>query len=602
VNPFLSALDELKSFATKAGRGPKRKLTSEPMVERTRADLIAAGMDPDMVRSMMTGNKGAAVPLREINQAVRNRLALRAEPRTTPGPNASEEEWAQWGAQHGVNMTRTPEQSLGISDVTSRREIQVPGGLEGKFTIPDLFWLKGNNFDPNALPTDTHNALMQKFMRSYERPGEADPVDIFNALNFSLMSPNAPLTPNEFLAARTRVRNPDELAQLALQAGDPNVAQTLDRAAGVGAASRGGMGVMGTANIGNQPELASLALRRPDIFKAGPGEDVRDVTFRVMNQVPGLSQKTASLGTPFLDLAAGNTSAVDLHMIRNMYPRMLQEEGEVGDAFRTRMAGLLKVDKDTLQEAIAANPGKAEDAAINVIGGTTPSAVYRSKRTGELAAGADPRVSPERLAYEPDKITDFNPFYKRIMDYVDESRGPNPDLPLFMEQWRLWDKYRGRVEPHEFAHPDWRNLPKQSWEEMQQALQAHKNAGYLGNKPVMQEADWRQLYYGKADPALLAGVAGTGAAAAAAPAFFQNEPGDTSQAMAELETQRRRASLGSQMSHQPFEVPAPAQAVAGAVQGALEPVNLLAAYLTPRQLDDPNAMRFNPKTGQWELP
>jgi hypothetical protein len=255
------------------------------------------------------------------------------------------------------------------------------------------------------------------------------------------------------------------------------------------------------------------------MFKPQAGESIRDVTLRIMNQVPGLSQKTASLGTPWLDLLNANTSAVDLHMIRNHWDRLMTDP-DVGDAFVKRMAGLLKVDAtpEAIRAAAKANPAAVEKKAISVVGGSGPTQVYRDKKTGELVGGQRPQVSPDKLAYEPKQISDFGPFYKKVVQYVDESRGPNPKLPLFPEQWRLWDTYRGRVEPHEFAHPDFRKLPKQSFSEMQDALSAHKSAGYTGKKPVMRKSDWRKLYYGKADPqllALLAAGAGGGAVALA---------------------------------------------------------------------------------------
>lgn len=155
-----------------------------------------------------------------------------------------------------------------------------------------------------------------------------------------------------------------------------------------------------------------------------------------------------------------------------------------------------------------------EDAAINVIGGTDNSRIYRTK-DGKLNNIPD-AVLPEKLAFEPKNFQEFNPFYNKVVDYVDESRGPNPVLELFPEQWRKWDVYRQRVEPHEFAHPDFRKLPKQSFTEMQDSLTAHKEAGYTqSNDPVMKHMDWRKLYYGNADPALLGGVAiGAGGAAA----------------------------------------------------------------------------------------
>jgi hypothetical protein len=480
-------------------------------VPRNAAALKAAvGNEPDIIRSLLGvpeyKNTGV-IPQSAIDEALMTRQLMKAQPATTPGRKASVDEWKQWGEKHGVNMTLTEPQSLGITDLTSKREIKIPGGLEGKFTIPDMFWMKANNIDPAALPKKTHDALMQKLIRTHEVENP-DQVDVFNRLNFALLSPNAPLTPNEFLAQRMRLTNMEELQALAGRVGEPGLSRTAQEQTGVQAAARGGMGVLGTADLKNQAMLAKLVLDKPEMFQMAPGETMRDVTMRVMNQVPGLGPKTASLGTPWLNLEKANTSAVDLHMIRNSYERMLNDP-LVGDAFRQRMAGKLGVEPTA--EAILGLPTKkVEKAAIDVIGGSSMAKNYRLA-SGELNAIPD-IAAPGRLAYEPKQLTDFNPFYKRVVDYVDESRGPNPVLELFPEQWRKWDVYRQRLEPHEFAHPDYRSLPRQSWQEMKDALAAHKEAGYTqARNPVMKETDWRNLYYGKVDPTLLPGLAGVAA-------------------------------------------------------------------------------------------
>jgi hypothetical protein len=480
-------------------------------VPRNAAALKAAvGNEPDIIRSLLGvpeyKNTGV-IPQSAIDEALMTRQLMKAQQATTPGRKASVDEWKQWGEKHGVNMTLTEPQSLGITDLTTKREIKIPGGLEGKFTIPDMFWMKANNIDPAALPKATHDALMQKLIRTHEVENP-DQVDVFNRLNFALLSPNAPLTPNEFLAQRMRLTNMEELQALAGRVGEPGLSQTAQQQTGVQAAARGGMGVLGTADLKNQAMLAKLILDKPEMFQMAPGETMRDVTMRVMNQVPGLGPKTASLGTPWLNLEKANTSAVDLHMIRNSYERMLNDP-LVGDAFRERMAGKLGVEPTA--EAILGLPTKrVEKAAIDVIGGSSMEKKYRLA-SGELNAIPDV-AAPGRLAYEPKQLTDFNPFYKRVVDYVDESRGPNPVLELFPEQWRKWDVYRQRLEPHEFAHPDYRSLPRQSWQEMKDSLAAHKEAGYTqARNPVMKETDWRNLYYGKVDPTLLPGLAGAAA-------------------------------------------------------------------------------------------
>ena len=488
------ALDSVRAKIEKTG------------IVRSKSNLMdVVNGEEDIANSILTNpafKMTGVIPRSVVDDALATRTRMKAEPATTPGANGTTREWEEWGKKHNVNMTLTEPKSLGITDLTSKREVKIPGGLEGTFTIPDMFWLKANNIDPASLPKDVHDGLMKKLIRTHkvETP---DQVDVFNRLNFALLSPNAPLTPNEFLAQRMRLTNLDELQTLAGRVDEPGLSRTAQEQTGVQAAARGGMGVLGTADLSNQAMLAKLILDKPEMFQMAPGETMRDVTIRVMNQVPGLGPKTASLGTPWLNLEKANTSAVDLHMIRNSYERML-EDPMVGEAFTQRMAGKLKV--EPTPKSVLAVPEKVrEEAAIDVIGGSSLSKKYRTK-TGELNAIPD-IATPEKLAYEPKQLQDFNPFYKRVVDYVDESRGMNPELELFPEQWRKWDIYRQRIEPHEFAHPDYRELPRQSWTEMRDALTAHKEAGYTqADNAVMAPTDWRKLYYGSIPPAAAIGA------------------------------------------------------------------------------------------------
>jgi hypothetical protein len=501
-------LDLSTKEKTQALDSVRAKIEKTGIVRKKSNLMDVMNGEEDIANSILTNpafKMTGVIPRSVVDDALLTRTRMKAEPATTPGANASNQEWKAWGEKHGVNMTLTEPKSLGITDLTTKREVQIPGGLEGTFTIPDMFWMKANNIDPASLPKETHDALMKKLIRTHkvETP---DQVDVFNRLNFALLSPNAPLTPNEFLAQRMRLTNMDELQALAGRVDEPGLSRTAQEQTGVQAAARGGMGVLGTADLGNQAMLAKLILDKPEMFQMAPGETMRDVTIRAMNQVPGLGPKTASLGTPWLNLEKANTSAVDLHMIRNSYERML-DDPLVGKAITQRMAEKLGV--EPAPESILAVPEKVrEKAAIDVIGGSSLAKNYRLK-SGELNQIPD-IATPDKLAYEPKQIQDFNPFYKRVVDYVDESRGMNPELELFPEQWRKWDIYRQRIEPHEFAHPDYRALPRQSWTEMRDALTAHKQAGYTqADNPVMAPTDWRKLYYGSIPPI---GAIGVGAA------------------------------------------------------------------------------------------
>lgn len=468
-------------------------------VDRSSKVLKALLPGEEDIMTSLQGIKGyevaKAVPAYAVKEAKVKRAKLREEPPTTPGANASEKEWQDWGKQFGVDMTLSKPVSLGISDPVAKREVKIPGGLEGTFTIPDMFWMKANNVNPAALPKDVHDKLMLKFIRTHT-VAEPDEVDIFNRLNFALLSPNAPLTSNEFLAMRARIRDKDELERLAARSGEEGLSKKMAEELGVQSGAKGGMGVLGTADLANQAELARMILQKPEMFMIQPGETMRDVTMRVMNQVPGLGPKTASLATPWLDLERANTSAVDLHMIRDATPRLLTDP-DVGPAFRARMGKLLGVEPTV--EAILAQPAnKVQEKAVQIVGGSDVSKVYRTK-TGALNEIPEAAL-PEKLVYEPSALSNFNPFYSKVVEYVDESRGANPVLELFPEQWRKWDVIRERIEPHEFAHPDYRKLPKQSFSEMKAASDEHTAAGYRGQRPVMDETDWRKLYYGSLAP------------------------------------------------------------------------------------------------------
>jgi len=429
-------------------------------------------------------------------------------------------------------------------------EVLIPGGLEGKFTIPDLFWIKGNNFDPNRLPDDVHTELMRKMIRTYDTP--KDEVDIFNALNFALQSPGTQLTTNLFGGARTRVRDIDELRELAARAEGPLGARQSDELfnqmvdeKGMGMIALGGLGLKSTPNIGNSAMLAKLILEKPEMFRAAPGETLRDVALRVQNQAPGFAAKASQLGVPWSDLTNADVSAVDLHMMRQAYPRLMADP-EVGKDFRERIAATMNnalenpnKANEPLREALSAHEGKVSPEEVEQLIAEMPksisngvlqgaiqspqSYVYRDKKTGKLGSKhrdtgvwqeIPESVQPDKLAYEPKKFNQPNPVYMKAMELIAEDMAEN--FALFPEQWRKWDRYRKRFEPHEIMHPDYRKLPRSSFAEMMASLHEHNRLGYKGKKGQIKErGDWRKLYYGETDPMLLAAMGGGGLGAAA---------------------------------------------------------------------------------------
>lgn len=480
----------------------------------TPADVKAATMhEPDMAPSFLQNRKGdpsmkgAPIDYNELAPALELRAKYRAEPNTTPGPKGTDAEWQAYGEAHGVNMTVTPPQEVAPG-------VQIPGGLEGKFTIPDLFWMKANNFNPKDLPPGMHEALMNKIMRTYAREEMTNPpVDMFNRLVFGQMSPNAPLLQNEALASRLRVTNIDELKRIAYGHGS-DVTELF----GLQAAGKGGMGLRGTPDPNAVRELARILVEHPEAFEKRAGETTRDVALRMMNSIPLMSQKTASLSAPLLDIIRGSTSAVDLHVIRNNW-RAIMRDPKFGPDFVKQLAEKFKVEPNykAIEAAYDAKPGRGLEVVRSIV--ERKSGGKMRVKGGKVNPRA-PQAIQDGTIPEPANFQDFGPLYDRFSQEL--SKEHIGDLPVFANQWAKWDTYRGRFEPHEFQHPDYAKLPKQSWSELKRSVEQQRKAGFAkksGLPDKKYEGTWKDLYYGKADPDLLKWIAGGGAAAAlAAPA------------------------------------------------------------------------------------
>ena len=518
----------LDSFG--GGLGTVRKVVSraapkvaapvaEGMLPRTRDALKAAGVEPDMIEPLMrdTAYK-EGFPKEFIDRSMKNRASYRAQPATTPGPNASEDEWAKWGEQFGLSNFRVTEPvSTGVSDVLHKREIKIPGGTEGTFTIPDLFYLKGNTFNPDALPQDVGDAIYKKLFRTYQPDPNIpmSPENLFTTHAFGQLSPEANLTPNIMQAMMQRPRNMDELSRIAGQASMSDAERTA--LYGAQAKGKGGMGIRGNPKFSDQPPLAAAILAKPDMFYAAPGETMRDVSARMSNQIPGLSQKTGGLTSYMTDLNKGDSAAIDVHHMREFIPKLLRREGVGADflADSNRLLGTNYTPDELIarMELERVNPTMAQTTLEKVRGlvETTEGGKYRYK-TGELndVVKNHPAIQPERLMYEPKDVQVPGRYYEEMLNIMGEEKSPN--FNLGPGQWRKWDPVRARLEPHEFLHPDYQKLPRSSWSEMYDALNAHSNAGFLANtkngtKLPIATTDWRKLYYGNANPQLLGGMA-----------------------------------------------------------------------------------------------
>lgn len=101
---------------------------------------------------------------------------------------------------------------------------------------------------------------------------------------------------------------------------------------------------------------------------------------------------------------------------------------------------------------------------------------------------------------------------------INRKNAHDKGLSVFLEQWRLWDQYRGRLEPHEVMFPEIAMLPRMGHEDVAAALERHKDLRYLDGKlPKVgrTERPMELAYWG---------LAGLGGGVAAAKGKEKQEP------------------------------------------------------------------------------
>jgi hypothetical protein len=124
------------------------------------------------------------------------------------------EDWGAFGQQHGVPMGPATnaefEASLVPYKTASGREFTVPGGVEDAnkpMTYYDLLHLKAQGIDPNDLDPDLHRQLHNRMVNAVTPAyGQLGKEGIYNRFLMGLLSPNNPLTPNEFAVAATMAK------------------------------------------------------------------------------------------------------------------------------------------------------------------------------------------------------------------------------------------------------------------------------------------------------------------------------------------------------------------------------------------------------------
>lgn len=540
------------------------------------ANLIGAGVTPKLVAAAgplarkfvpkvageaLNLGRTAAVPVTDAaNVAKASTITPKVSAR---GPDLNTEEGvAAFQAKYGrkpVNQMTEAERvqefgpamgespDIPFSDVRSRREMNMPGGFranvrrggvgsglgEKPMTLADQAKISAQAIDYNTLHPDTALAIHKRLMESVD-PGAArdTPLELANRLGFGISSGNAPISKNLLEHAMIRPRSEAEMAewanyspvgigeQLPKDVGTA-LGRDINRAYGVQAKGRGGVGVANTANRQYISDLNKMLLQKPEWFPRGAGEPEAHYAERLMNQVRGLGPKTGSLGVAMLEPQTSNISAIDRHIAdltreavkRGEATKPIFEQ-QMLNAFNLAQPERLKAASYTtaLRRAGEAAP-KIEAEKFREIVSSPQESVYRQARTGEISPEVPAHLQPGKLPfYEPTHVRQIGPLYQAALEQVQQG-GAKRGIGGFGNQWYDWDYARSRAEPHAALNPMALRMKRMTSEEYglvrdefarMGAFKTNKNPATGRLFPLKPSSDYRKLIYGRTDPAFLA--------------------------------------------------------------------------------------------------
>jgi hypothetical protein len=248
---------------------------------------------------------------------------------------------------------------------------------------------------------------------------------------------------------------------------------------GLGAASKGGLGVRGSVDYSGFTDMQDLFARDPAFFHRKADEAWPDFVERVASQVPGLSNKTGSFGVAWQPDAG--VSAIDRHMA-NRYADTILADPNKRAAFQERAMNLALAQAAAGGRKAPASfeelpPGFVQELLLAEVG-KSPEPILRTK-SGAINPAVPPHLAGTDWISEPPKVSLMGETYKDVVN-ANEAATAGSGLHLFGNQWNTWDRIRRRLEPHENMFPGLENIPRMSTEQMrivdaQHALSGHKN-------------------------------------------------------------------------------------------------------------------------------
>ena len=452
------------------------------------------------------------------------------------------EDFQGFGEDFGVRDLGPLSPVKRIVDELGRPVAEIPGGLEGKFTYYDLLHLKANPVDVHTLPVDLHAQLTAKLARTMT-PEKGNDVQKFNGIIFGMLSPNAPLLPNEIGQARLRMRTMEDIRRFAgLLPDNPTKEQKqavntkLKDELGFKAANKGGLGIPITADLSNVVMAAKMFVKSPEFFIKRPNESWADFIDKLTTQVPGLGTKTASFAGVWQDPLMASISAMDRHMARifaeelvgnpeirksfegivlRRFNASLEKSQSVAREFdrkikrssgeklaklqEDRAKALKKLPDPTLSVAKTLDDvlGQADIFGADKVKDFLNEAVFAAmgSRKAKLMTkkGINPNLPDSIKGVEwvetPKDFQVMSDAYRAALE-LNAKRAKEMGIEIFPAQWTLWDRIRQRVEPHEAMFPGLEKLPALNDAQLSRAYAANKSAGYM-TTPAEGKA-WRR--------------------------------------------------------------------------------------------------------------
>lgn len=434
--------------------------------------------------------------------------------------------------EFGPAMAESPEVKL--SDIRSRRELTIPGGLDNDLpmTLADQAKISAQAIDYNEIDPALALAIHKRLVQSVDPGANPSDLELMNRLGFGITSGNAPITKNLLEWAQMRPRNAAEMKEWAgyspvgpseqIVGGANEMNRAINEAFGVQASGRGGTGVANTANRQYVSDLAKMLAQDPAFFRRMPNEPEAQYVERLMNQVRGLGPKTGSLGFAMVEPQTSNISAIDRH-IADLTREAVKNNPATKAIYEQQMLNAYNLDQPVKNqrktyEAARRLAGENADAIEaekfrGVV--SSPSATkFIDAKTGQMRS-----TIPSHLGnlpfYDPEYAQTIGPMYTEALNQIQQG-GAKRGIGGFSNQWYDWDYQRSRAEPHAALNPMATSMQRMTPEEYKLVRDTFSEAGAMQTRkdpmtgrliPLSPTQDYRRLIYGSADPALAAGLA-----------------------------------------------------------------------------------------------